>query len=286
MSANTLDDSLVLKNNAMSVARGVNDRFWLEYQEGTWEADTRAVFERFIDPEHSYVDIGAWIGPTLLLGAPLAKHAYGIEPDPIAYRELSGNIARNSSLAGKVTLFNVCIAPESGKKTFGSRSEGGDSTSSLLFSSGKTVWTVDGMSFAEWAEANSVRDCNFIKMDIEGGEYSVVPTMTAFLNAYRPTLHLSLHPDFLGERDAKDLLARLRRAAARWKATVGVLRVLKGYRYLYDPRGRAPSGIPTFMSKLRDRLARIEWKPAVLLLTCLYSLAGGNDTLVATDHRW
>ena len=275
-----------VEGSRFQIRSGKNNVFWDHYSSGAWEPDTRAIFSRFIDAQHSYIDIGAWIGPTLLLGCPLAKRAYGIEPDPIAYSELVENIDSNRPITSNVQLFNICIAAESGKKAFGNRGDGGDSMSSLLFSDEKTNWTVDGMTFGEWIDQNGIDDCNFIKIDIEGGEYTVLPTMAAYITKHRPTLHLSLHPFCLGGRSVRSVAAKIKRSAYRLKCTVGIISVIGTYRYVYDPRGKVPSGIRTFRSRIRDFLAKVSWKPAVLLLTCLYSMGGGDDTLVVTDQRW
>src|ERR1700687_4776653 len=56
--------------------------------------------------QHCYIDVGAWIGPTLLYGCQLAKMAYGLEPDPIAFAELEqhrpepGNPRQHSAAPG------------------------------------------------------------------------------------------------------------------------------------------------------------------------------------------
>jgi hypothetical protein len=43
-------------------------------------------------------------------------------------------------------------------------------------------------------EEHGVERCNFIKMDVEGGETVILPSIAKFLAAEKPTLHLSLHP--------------------------------------------------------------------------------------------
>lgn len=40
--------------------------FWRLLQAGKWEATTLNVFDRYIDAETVFVDVGAWIGPTTL----------------------------------------------------------------------------------------------------------------------------------------------------------------------------------------------------------------------------
>lgn len=42
---------------------------------------------------------------------------------------------------------------------------------------------------------NRIEDCNFIKMDIEGGAM-VLPTMKTYLEQNKPVLYLSMHPPF------------------------------------------------------------------------------------------
>jgi FkbM family methyltransferase len=281
---------VTVERNPFYVRRGKNDDFWNGYIDGTWEPDTQAVFKRFIDSLHSYIDIGAWIGPTLFLGCQLAKRAYAIEPDPVAYTELVENIKYNQPLTGNVQLFNICITPVSGKVSFGSRHDGGDSMSSLLFSNGKTSWTVNGINFQEWIEQNEIKDCNFIKIDIEGGEYTVLPTMAAYLRTHRPTLHLSLHPWLLGELSARGTRAKLKRSMLRLGNTVRLLNSLRFYKNLYDPFGRGPNldSSTSLRSrlKLHYRLAKVSWKPVVLLLVCLLGVFGRGSALVLTDQEW
>jgi len=278
---------IALEGNLVHVRCGENNGFWSDYERGLWEPDTQAVFRRFIDTQHSYIDIGAWMGPTLLLGCQLAKRAYGVEPDPVAYAELVENIKYNWPLTDNVQLFNICITPVSGKVAFGSRGNGGDSMSSLLFSNKKTSWTVDGMNFQEWIELNKINDCNFIKMDIEGGEYSVLPTMTAYLRKHRPTLHLSLHPCFLGELEVRGVMAKLKRSILRLKNTIRILNMLRFYKYLYDPHGRGQSwGGSSLPSRIHGRLVKKSWKPIILLVACLCSIRGNPSALVLTDQKW
>lgn len=220
------------------VSPGRNAVFWEVVSKGAWEPETFAVFDRFLDGDHSYIDIGSWIGPTLLYGCQIARRAYGVEPDPIAFEELKRNIALNTPITNNVRLFNGCIAPKSGQVLFGSKGEGGDSTSSLLFSEGKTRWTVEGLCFEDFIRQNEISDCNFIKIDIEGGEYRVLPTMVGYLKASRPTLHLSLHPCFLGDLEKGGPLGKIARLKSRLLGTLRIIRCLRFYRHFYDDHGR------------------------------------------------
>jgi FkbM family methyltransferase len=278
---------ITIQGTPVHVRRGKNDAFWGRYEEGVWEPDTQAVFRRFIDKQHSYIDIGAWIGPTLLQGCQLAQRAYGIEPDPVAYAELTGNIEDNRLVTGNVQLFNICITPVSGKVSFGSRGDGGDTMSSLLFSDGKTSWVVEGVNFQDWIERNEIEDCNFIKIDIEGGEYSVLPTMAAYLRHHRPTLLLSLHPCFIGDLAARSLQSRFQRALFRLRSTLNLLNIVWFYKHIYDPLGKVPaSTIGSLRTRLHHVLAAPTWKPVVFLMMALRSILGKPSVLVLTDQQW
>src|SRR6267143_3643123 len=66
--------------------------FWRDLQKGKWEPSTFTIFDKFLNKQHSYIDIGAWWGPTVLYGCQLARHCYAVEPDPIAFQELKNNV--------------------------------------------------------------------------------------------------------------------------------------------------------------------------------------------------
>ena len=53
-----------------------------------WEKETYRIFNKFLDSNYSYIDIGAWIDSTVLYGTHLAKKVYTIELDPIVFKEL------------------------------------------------------------------------------------------------------------------------------------------------------------------------------------------------------
>jgi hypothetical protein len=88
---------------------------WQKY----WERNTHRIFDKFLDPRYSYIDIGAFIGATVLYGAHIAKKVYAIEPDPVAIKELEKNILLNPRLKEKIELHKKCINVCSGPVKFG-----------------------------------------------------------------------------------------------------------------------------------------------------------------------
>ncbi|UCF13016.1 MAG: FkbM family methyltransferase [Thermoplasmatales archaeon] len=188
----------------------------------SWERNTYKIIDKFVDPNYSYIDIGAFIGATVLYGAPITKKVYAIEPDPIAFKELNKNVSLNPMFEGKIELHEKCINSCSGKVKFGNIAKGGDSGSSLLFADSKTSWIVDGITFDEFINENEIKDCNFIKMDIEGGEAIVLPSMKNYLKRNKPVLYLSAHPPFF--KNPED-------------DTRKIIDVLKIYRNIYSGKG-------------------------------------------------
>ena len=178
-------------------------KFWILFEMGLWEFSTFQIFDEFLDKEHSYIDIGAWVGPTVLYGCQLAKHCYAIEPDPVALKILQENIDLNLSLANNITLYKGCIGDRSGIMRLGNNAQFGDGMSSLVFNKNNKLLDVQSLTFDEFIKRNNINDCNFIKMDIEGGEVRVLPTMRKYLQEKIPTLFLSLHP-FWFENKEKD----------------------------------------------------------------------------------
>jgi FkbM family methyltransferase len=200
-------------------------RSWNDFSTGAFEPDTFDVFDAFLDGEHTYIDVGAWIGPTALYGCQLAKHCYAIEPDPVAYKLLEVNFRLNPALLQKTTLFRGCIGDTCGVARLGNiwSAVGGDSRSSLLGAGARVEWKVQSTTLQRFMKEHGVENCNFIKMDVEGGETVILPSIATFLAAEKPTLHLSLHP-FLYHNPYEEMNT--------------ILEVLSPYPHILDKRAR------------------------------------------------
>jgi FkbM family methyltransferase len=176
-------------------------RFWDRIDRGVWEPEIFAVFDRFLRPDRSCLDIGAWIGPTTLYAAGRARKVYALEPDPIARRELEQNVLLNPSLASRITVSGYCIAPVTGGVQLyagGMYAEGGsalgDSMTSFVGSDGSVESILaDGITLGDFERLHEIDDCDFIKMDIEGGEFAILTSHREYWRRVHPTLHVSFH---------------------------------------------------------------------------------------------
>lgn len=215
--------------------------FWDGIQ--SWEIETFQIFNRFLNNKYSYLDIGAWIGPTVLYGAHKAKNVFAIEPDPVAYQELIKNIQLNPRISSKVTCINAAIVDRPGHIKLYKRDELGDSMSSILPTrTDEDYFEVIATSIEELTLNYNLKDLNFIKMDIEAGEYFLIPALKEFLKKNRPTLYLSLHPPFLHEalnlRLSKNTNSKMdANSPDIVSLTENLVNNLDFYKFIYDPQG-------------------------------------------------
>jgi FkbM family methyltransferase len=203
---------------------GGSKLFWEAVNRGKWESKTFEVLRRYLNPNFSYFDIGAWVGPTVLFGAQISKACYAFEPDPAAFEGLQRNIAVNTTL-NNIKAYELAISHNNGTVSMGTRTGRGDSMSNIF--SSKDKWLVEATTLETFSLENNVSDLNFIKMDIEGAEVVVLPSSFDFFFQRRPTLFLSLHAQFF-----KDRLEYFRQLTP----------ALSIYRHLYDENG-APLAI-------------------------------------------
>ena len=206
--------------------------FWRDVSRGRWEPETFRFLGRSLGPGSVFLDVGAWIGPTVLYAARRCRRVYGFEPDPVAYDYLLRNLALNHVTNAVPSA--AALARASGTRPlWGVDGALGTSHSSLLAPARdpvKTTTAADApveirtVGWDDWQrEARPGRiDC--IKMDIQGGEFELLPAMRDYLAAERPALHVSLHGYLLPERERSARIAEildLLRVYPTWRSESG-----------------------------------------------------------------
>jgi FkbM family methyltransferase len=194
--------------------------FWRDVERGRWEPDLFDVLEKHLRPDGVYADVGAWIGPTVLFAARRCRKVACFEPDPEAYQYLLWNLRLNG--IRNVTPFQVALAAEAGIRRIASPVGGlGDSKATLLPTPGAGGGAdVPCLRWSEWVSLPGVERPDFIKVDIEGGEFELIPSMAEYLRRERPTLHLSLHAPLLPEAERAKSLAVLLDAVRHFKTCI------------------------------------------------------------------
>jgi hypothetical protein len=221
---------------------------------------------------HSYVGVGEWIGPTALLaggrggvlGAERAhrvERVLALEPDPACAAELAANVALNPTIAAVTDVAALCVAAEEGTRTL----TGGACMSTSVVEgvspplgerkgeTGRGKGEADGASvrclplptvlsdygllssrgFFLGLSAPSAAAGIFVKIDVEGAEWSILPSLLPWLRGLReergddgepalPTFLVSFHPAAETKEAALDAVVKVA-ALFRYGAIVGGL---------------------------------------------------------------
>lgn len=176
--------------------------FWDKFENGSWEPETLAAIDRLVTPASTFIDIGAWVGPTSFWAAFTARRVIAIEADPTALAQFHQNLAINPELASRVEVIERALHISGGTIPMGARRKPGDSMSSIHFGSSQphpaatTSWNIRTMTPIELV-AHIGNDSDIVlKMDIEGGEYGLLPVMQPVLHRVRAAL-VSFHPEIM-----------------------------------------------------------------------------------------
>jgi len=222
--------TLIKKNNTLFFIKGTFSFNWFipNLHNGDWESDTFNILDYYQNKDLIYIDIGAWIGPTVLYCADKFKEIICFEPDPIAVNRLKENLSVNKFK--NITLITKALSDKEGTSDFGGNEDLGNSMSTLLvgldnkedfyndygredsylsYDKRKTdIISVETTTLDKVIEDYNINPNNIglIKMDIEGGEIIVVPSIQSFLKKYKPNFYISLHRVFLPDKDIETIL--------------------------------------------------------------------------------
>ena len=163
---------------------------WSEFFSGAWEPETFIIFRDFIGDGGIVVDAGAAMGMTALLAATCAKNVrvIAIEPYRPFLAELSANIAQNPHL--KISLYKGAIGDFNGEAPLQKESSNNKLFSDIVISSTEhdKGYTVEVATLSSIMSKFDLERLDFFKIDIEGGEYRVLPACRDVFRRHRPTI--------------------------------------------------------------------------------------------------
>jgi FkbM family methyltransferase len=188
--------------------------FWDKVERGLWEPETLELIGRQVAPGTTFLDLGAWVGPTALYAAARGAQVIALEADPVALSQLRRNLAANPALARRIEVLARAVHAAEGQVKLGARRKPGDSMSSVLVAPGAATWTAEAITPRALAARLGASDRLFIKMDIEGGEYELLPAMRPLIERPGCQVLVSFHPGILATvlPDAAQQAATTRRA--------------------------------------------------------------------------
>jgi FkbM family methyltransferase len=211
------------KNNYSFFVSDYFSKMWFKNNMiNIWEQDTFNILEYYKNnKEGVYIDVGAWIGPTVLYSANIYKKVIAIEPDPVALSRLKENLSVNSF--NNIVVIEKGLSSTDGKSEFGGNGPLGNSESTLLISNKddylsyvgrhtshnhKDIVTIETITIESLIEQQDINPdhISLIKMDIEGGEKIVVPSLVNFLKKHKPVFYISLHRCFLRPSEIEEII--------------------------------------------------------------------------------
>jgi len=147
---------------------------------GVYERREREFLRRYVKPGWTCVDIGANIGfYTLFLAATVGPsgYVYAIEASPKNFAVLSRNVTLNSLT--QCALISVAITAKNGRVSFLASPDGNSGWGNVVGSdsnkdTGRDLISLDGMTFDHFVSTQRIRSIDFMKVDIEGHEISML----------------------------------------------------------------------------------------------------------------
>lgn len=252
--------TIQLRGLRFSIA--ATEPFWGTLERGEWEPETIALLERCNGPGRRFVDIGAWMGPTTLIAAACGSECWSFEPDPVAFGKLQANVNANPEFAGRIHLFNNAVTPDGAPIRLFTRFTFGDSGSSMLSrvkDAGQSV-EVASTTFDRFIGDHGIDRIDLLKMDIEGGEFLVVPTMRAALERIKPVFCVATHYPYLIEffqkkRAPSGIQRRLGRALSRISGSDPTAAAKADAQAAFNTFAEALSGYPYIFTLRMERVA-------------------------------
>ncbi|WP_046756401.1 FkbM family methyltransferase [Kordia jejudonensis] len=191
-----------LKNHTFQIDPGQNKHYWSYINSVDWEPHTFAIFDKFVNENSVVLDIGSWSGVLTLYAAKTAKEVHALDPDPVCFSELNTNVELNPAVAEKIKTYKTAISAHKETVRLSARETYGASSSSILERKRDTENSLEleTISLADFLEQEAIQQVDFIKMDVEGAEFKILPTIGKALEKVNyPTLYVSFHYSFLNE---------------------------------------------------------------------------------------
>ena len=170
--------------------------------DGFYETELLPIFRTAVHPGSHCIDIGANIGCHTLVMADLcgsSGRVLAVEPSSSIRARLERNLALN--LITHVSVVPCALSSNSGQTATlhipaaDQENQGAASLFSAHLEGATLTETVPLRTLDEVVKEAGWARCDFIKMDVEGSELSVLKGATRILKDYRPTLVFEYNPD-------------------------------------------------------------------------------------------
>lgn len=156
---------------------------------GSYEMEKQKIVAQAIHRGDVFYDIGANVGIYTLLASQYVGsegHIYAFEPLPRNIRFLRRHLELNH--VNNATVYEMAVGSENGTAHF---DENIGPANGRLAQEGRIIVRV--ASLDSWIEQEHLRPPKIIKIDVEGGEYTVLLGARKVLTTYHPLIFLATH---------------------------------------------------------------------------------------------
>jgi FkbM family methyltransferase len=176
---------------------------------GCYERDLVTILRHSLRPGMVFVDVGAHIGYFTVLAWDLVRPAgrvHAFEADPQCFQRL----LENSRTLGGVVVHPIAVSDRVGEAMFFASPDPAESGWGSLFPDGlfRPTRRVSTTTLDEWRRREAPGRVDFVKMDVEGGEYRALRSAEILIRDDRPTFFLEVNNVCLARdgRRAQDII--------------------------------------------------------------------------------
>jgi FkbM family methyltransferase len=197
----------IYKNNQLIlIENDENDpnlKFWID-NFPNWENETFSVFDKYLNENKIFIDLGGWIGTTAIYSSRKSKTVYCIEADIESFKDLSKNCKINCNnyiLINKAIYNEDDIEIKFGKNKYLKDSKINDSTSHIYYDNESTnegtneYYHINTITIQSLINNYNLKldEISLIKVDIEGGEEFILNDLFLIKKQCNIPLYISFH---------------------------------------------------------------------------------------------
>jgi FkbM family methyltransferase len=170
-----------------------HDPFWLKFAQG-WEPETERIYRKLVSPGSTVLDIGAWIGSTILFALACgAEKIVAMEPNPGSNKTIRQFINMNPLLSKRIFLTSRAISDKEETLTMGLAENESDTSTSGI---GGNDFEVEATTLSIIRSEYDLTQLDLVKIDIEGAEVFLTSALRSLANIPGQFVHLSIHVSF------------------------------------------------------------------------------------------
>jgi FkbM family methyltransferase len=185
--------TIVYKQNELFLIQKNDSKlpFWIDtYPQ--WQNDLYHVFDSYLSTDKIYIDIGSWIGTSVMYAARKSKHVYAIESNPESFRDLQHNCKTNCS---NYTLMYNAIFNKDTKLKFGKNLFDISMNFTSHNDTANECYEIESITLQTMINKYNINICeiSLINLDIVGGEENILDDLFYLHTIYKMPLYIHFY---------------------------------------------------------------------------------------------